>query len=143
MNPRGREVKPLSRFDYNLTTLNPNADPNAKYFKKFLATIRKIPKGKVATYGDVAYAAGFPGMARQVAWALHASVPGVPWQRVVGSGGKVLLSGEHGFEQRMRLQQEGVAFIGLRVDMDSHHYSFFKTKRVTKSSPKNKGARTP
>jgi methylated-DNA-protein-cysteine methyltransferase related protein len=113
--------------------LNLNADPNAKYFKKFLATIRRIPRGKVATYGDIAYAAGFPGMARQVAWALHASVPGVPWQRVVGSGGKVLLGGEHGFEQRMRLQQEGVAFIGQRVDMNEHHHTFF-AKRSAKSN---------
>jgi methylated-DNA-protein-cysteine methyltransferase related protein len=123
--------------------LNPNADPKAKYFQKFLATIRRIPKGKVATYGDVAYAAGFPGMARQVAWALHASIPGVPWQRVVGAGGKVLLGGEHGFEQRIRLQQEGVAFIGLRVDMNAHHHSFFSTKKSKKSPAKKKGARTP
>jgi methylated-DNA-protein-cysteine methyltransferase related protein len=120
--------------------VNPNADPNAKYFKKFLATIRRIPKGKVATYGDIAYAAGYPGMARQVAWALHTSIPGVPWQRVVGSGGKILLGGEHGFEQRMRLQQEGVAFIGLRVDMDTHHHSFFAAKR-TQKTPKKKGTR--
>jgi methylated-DNA-protein-cysteine methyltransferase related protein len=117
--------------------LNLNADPNAKYFKKFLATIRRIPRGKVATYGDIAYAAGFPGMARQVAWALHASVPGVPWQRVVGSGGKVLLGGEHGFEQRMRLQQEGVAFIGQRVDMNAHHHTFF-AKKSAKSNPGTK-----
>jgi len=126
--------------------LNPNADPNAKYFKKFLATIRRIPHGKVATYGDIAYAAGFPGMARQVAWALHASVPGVPWQRVVGAGGKVLLGGEHGFEQRMRLQQEGVAFIGQRVDMNAHHHSFFAKKSSksncgTKSAKKKKVSR--
>jgi methylated-DNA-protein-cysteine methyltransferase related protein len=122
--------------------LNPNADPNAKYFKKFLATIRRIPHGKVATYGDIAYAAGFPGMARQVAWALHASVPGVPWQRVVGAGGKVLLGGEHGFEQRMRLQQEGVAFIGQRVDMDAHHHSFFARKSARKSAKSARGAKS-
>jgi methylated-DNA-protein-cysteine methyltransferase related protein len=127
--------------------LNLNADPNAKYFKKFLATIRRIPRGKVATYGDIAYAAGFPGMARQVAWALHASVPGVPWQRVVGAGGKVLLGGEHGFEQRMRLQQEGVAFIGQRVDMDAHHHNFFakksaKSNRGIKVAQKKKVSRT-
>jgi methylated-DNA-protein-cysteine methyltransferase-like protein len=124
--------------------LNPNSDPNARYFKKFLSTIRRIPRGTVATYGDVAYAAGFPGMARQVAWALHASVPGVPWQRVVGSGGKILLGGEHGFEQRMRLQSEGVAFIGLRVNMDAHHHSFFPGKHVkagTKSTRKKNASR--
>src|SRR3954463_6566167 len=112
---------------------------DAKYFRAFLATIRRIPKGTVATYGDVAYAAGFPGMARQVAWALHAAVPGVPWQRVVGSGGKILLPAERGFEQRMRLQQEGVKFVGLRVNMDAHHHSFFKQSKVESRKSKVKG----
>ena len=100
-------------------------------FQLILRQVRRIPKGKVATYGDVAYAAGFPGSARQVAWALHGSA-GVPWQRVVGSGGKILLTGEHGFEQRMRLESEGVAFHGLRVDMKSHHHSFFPRRRSSK-----------
>jgi len=118
---------------YNRLALK--TDP--KYFRKFLAVIRRIPRGKVATYGDVAYAAGFPGMARQVAWALHAGVPGVPWQRVVGAGGKILLGGEHGFEQRMRLEQEGVAFTGLKVNMEAHHFSFFKRKAVKKARSKS------
>lgn len=97
-------------------------------FDLMLRQVRRIPKGKVATYGDVAYAAGFPGSARQVAWALHQS-SGVPWQRVVGSGGKILLGGEHGFEQRMRLESEGVKFHGLRIDMKTHHHSFFPSKK--------------
>ena len=63
-----------------------------------------VPRGKVATYGDIAYAAGYPGAARQVAWALHAESAGLPWHRIVGAGGTILLTGEHGFEQRMRLQ---------------------------------------
>src|SRR5512141_161379 len=108
-------------------------------FQQFLAQIRRIPRGKVATYGDVAYAAGYPGYARQVAWALHAGHPDVPWQRVVGSGGKILLTGEHAFEQRMRLQAEGVRFVGLRIDMRAHQYSFFKkqTSATKKQSAGN------
>jgi methylated-DNA-protein-cysteine methyltransferase-like protein len=97
-------------------------------FELILRQVRRIPKGKVATYGDIAYAAEFPGSARQVAWALHGS-SGVPWQRVVGSGGKILLGGEAGFEQRMRLEAEGVTFRGLRIDMKQHHHSFFKRKK--------------
>ncbi|ABF40065.1 methylated-DNA-(protein)-cysteine S-methyltransferase [Candidatus Koribacter versatilis Ellin345] len=108
----------------------PKTDKNL--FKEFLAQIRRIPRGKVATYGDVAYAAGYPGYARQVAWALHGGGGSVPWQRVVGSEGKILLTGEHGFEQRMRLQGEGVSFIGLRVDMKTHHFSFFGKKKPAK-----------
>jgi methylated-DNA-protein-cysteine methyltransferase related protein len=87
-------------------------------------TIRKIPKGKVATYGDVARAAGYPGAARQVAWALHTAGAGIPWHRVLGAGGKIRLPGESGLEQRVRLRAEGVAFRGDRVDMARHGYQF-------------------
>jgi methylated-DNA-protein-cysteine methyltransferase related protein len=110
-------------------------------FKAILEQVRRIPRGKVATYGDVAYAAGFPGAARQVVWALHSS-QGLPWHRVVGSGGKILLSGEHAFEQRMRLQAEGVQFRGQRIAMELHHYSFFSgdKKRSTKKPSQAKSA---
>jgi methylated-DNA-protein-cysteine methyltransferase-like protein len=94
------------------------------------ATIRKIPRGKVATYGDVAYAAGFPGAARQVVWALHGSGGLLPWQRVVGAGGKILLPGVQGAEQRLRLQAEGVAFVGLRVDMQRHRYAWPMFRKI-------------
>ena len=93
-------------------------------FTRIRSTIRKIPRGKVATYGDVAYAAGFPGAARQVVWALHGSGGELPWQRVVGAAGKILLPGVKGAEQRFMLQSEGVAFIGLRVDMKQHRYAW-------------------
>jgi methylated-DNA-protein-cysteine methyltransferase related protein len=83
--------------------------------------IRKIPKGKVSTYGDVARAAGFPGAARQVVWALRGA-RGIPWHRVVGAGGKILLPGEAALEQRFRLEAEGVLFRGGRVWMEKHQY---------------------
>ncbi len=102
----------------------------ADIFRAFIAQIRRIPRGKVASYGDVAYAAGYPGAARQVVWALHSS-RGLPWHRVIGAGGKILCTGELGFEQRLRLQQEGVRFVGLRVDIDGHRFNFFGSKRST------------
>jgi len=86
-------------------------------------TIRKIPKGKVSTYGDVARAAGFPGRARQVVWALNNS-RGLPWHRVVGAGGKILLPGEKGLEQRMRLETEGIRFRAGRVWLENHQHLF-------------------
>jgi len=101
-------------------------------FDKILRQVRRIPRGKVATYGDVAYAAGFPGAARQVVWALHSS-KGLPWQRVVGAGGKILLPGESGLEQRFRLENEGVKFRGLRVDMEEHRYAFFSRKKANRT----------
>ena len=93
-------------------------------------TVRKIPKGKVASYGEVARAAGFPGCARQVVWALRAAT-GLPWHRVVGAKGKILLPGANGFEQRLRLETEGVAFRAGRVWMEKHQYDFgpLKAKR--------------
>jgi methylated-DNA-protein-cysteine methyltransferase-like protein len=110
-------------------------------------TVRKIPKGKVSTYGDVARAAGFPGAARQVVWALQgATVRGLPWHRVVGAGGKIRLPGEAGLDQRIRLETEGVAFRNGRVWMDRHRYEFPapKRRRVTRGATRRKdGCATP
>ena len=117
----------------------PNREVDAaggSMFRDILRQIRRIPHGKVATYGDVAYAAGYPGAARQVAWALHGCGRTVPWQRVIGSGGKILCTGELGFEQRMLLQGEGVEFTGLRVRLDQHQFQFFGMRTSRKKSKK-------
>jgi methylated-DNA-protein-cysteine methyltransferase-like protein len=91
----------------------------------FRRAIRQIPRGKVATYGQVAAAAGYPLYHRQVAQLLRASPAGsLPWQRVLGSGGAIRLGGEAAMEQRMRLEMEGVRFRGKRVDMDAHQHRF-------------------
>jgi methylated-DNA-protein-cysteine methyltransferase-like protein len=104
-------------------------------FRDMLRHVSRVPRGKVATYGDIAYAAGYPGAARQVAWALHAESAGLPWHRIVGAGGKILLAGEHGFEQRLHLQSEGVSFLGLKVNMAAHHHSF-TSKKAAKTAAK-------
>lgn len=85
------------------------------------ATVRRIPKGKVATYGQVAGIAGFPGAARQVVWALR-SAQDLPWHRVLGAGGAIRLPGANGLEQRTRLEMEGVTFRGARVDLSKHQW---------------------
>jgi len=95
---------------------------------RILAAIRKIPRGKVSTYGDVARAAGYPGAARRVAWTLHRSV-GLPWHRVLGAGGEIKLRGDSAIEQRLRLEAEGVAFRGRRVDMKRHHFKFSSSRK--------------
>jgi len=89
----------------------------------FADAIRKIPRGKVATYGQVAAAAGFPRAARQVVRALRA-FSGLPWHRVVGAGGAIRVPGEHALEQRLRLEMEGVTFRGRRVHIERHQYRF-------------------
>ncbi len=93
-------------------------------FDEIRAVVAKIPKGRVATYGSVAEAAGFPGNARRVAWALRNTEGRLPWHRVLGSGGKILLPREAGAEQRLRLESEGVTFKGGRVWMERHEYHF-------------------
>jgi methylated-DNA-protein-cysteine methyltransferase related protein len=90
---------------------------------KIRAAISSVPRGKVSTYGAVARAAGFPRAARQVAKILHRSLA-LPWHRIVGSGGEIKLAGDSAFEQRLRLQREGVMFRGRRVDMRTHEYKF-------------------
>jgi methylated-DNA-protein-cysteine methyltransferase related protein len=95
---------------------------------RIVQMIRSLPKGTVSTYGAVAEAAGWPGAARQVVRILR-QVPGLPWQRVVGSGGAIKLPGENGAEQRFRLQMEGVAFRGARIDMKKHEFRFGRARR--------------
>src|ERR1022692_3930918 len=87
-------------------------------------TIRQIPRGKVATYGQVAAAAGYPLYHRHVAQLLRRTHTGLPWQRVVGAGGEIKLKFEAGMEQRMRLEMEGVKFRGKRVDMAEQQHRF-------------------
>ncbi|HYL94024.1 MAG TPA: MGMT family protein [Alphaproteobacteria bacterium] len=106
-------------------------------FPKIRAAILKIPRGKVASYGSVARAAGFPGAARQVVWALRQS-PGLPWHRVVAAGGRIALPGEAGMEQRFRLQSEGVTFSGMRVRMSEHEFHFKKTPKTAKRRRRGK-----
>lgn len=97
---------------------------------KLRRAVWKIPKGKVATYGEVARGAGFPGAARQVVWALRNSKGGLPWHRVVGAGGRIRLPGEAGLDQRLRLQSEGVRFQGEIIKMSVHEYRFGRTKKA-------------
>jgi methylated-DNA-protein-cysteine methyltransferase-like protein len=103
-------------------------------FHEILQQVRRVPRGKVATYGDIAYAAGYPGAARQVAWALHAESRTLPWHRIVGAGGRILLGGEAGQEQRMRLRSEGVRFRGLKVMIDAHRHLFSSAAKSDKSA---------
>ena len=86
--------------------------------------VSAIPKGCVATYGDIALAADTPCSARQVGWALRQAHPaqGLPWHRVVAAGGRIALQGPSSFEQRLRLEAEGVKFRGRGVRMDLHHF---------------------
>ena len=89
-------------------------------YQKFYGVIRKIPRGRVATYGQIATLAGLPGHARQVGYALHAlrGSTSVPWQRVINAAGRISLRPlTGGISQRMLLEKEGVFFDGERVSL--------------------------
>ncbi len=92
--------------------------------------IRSIPFGRVSTYGRVALAAGYPGGARQVSRILHTrwEAGKLPWHRVVGLGksgkAQIKLSGEGFIQQRMYLQEEGIA-VNDKGEIDFEIYGFY------------------
>jgi methylated-DNA-protein-cysteine methyltransferase-like protein len=102
---------------------------------RIVSTIRKLPRGKVSTYGAIARAAGYPGAARQVVGALHRAFD-LPWHRVLGAGGEIKLRGDSAVEQRLRLESEGVRFRGKRVDMKNYEFKFTRLKTITKKKKK-------
>jgi methylated-DNA-protein-cysteine methyltransferase-like protein len=105
--------------------------------ERILAAIRTVPRGYVSTYGAIAKAAGYPGAARQVVRALHTGVD-LPWQRIVGAGGEIKLQGDSAFDQRLRLEMEGVTFRGPRVNLQLHEYHFPKPTRKPARKRKSK-----
>lgn len=81
-------------------------------YQRIYAVVRRIPEGRVATYGQVASLAGLAGHARQVGYALHALPDGtaIPWHRVVNASGGISLRSMPGGElvQRGLLEREGI-----------------------------------
>ncbi len=86
-----------------------------------LAAVRRIPRGKVCTYGNVAEVAGLPRRARLVGTVLRQTpaVRGLPWYRVINAGGRISFpTGSDAYmRQRHKLEAEGVVFVGGRVDL--------------------------
>ena len=102
----------------------PPARPDAFYASVYRA-VRAIPRGRVATYGQVARWLGVQRGARAGGWALRALSPEgarrVPWHRVVSAGGRIAVRARAGHElQRRRLRAEGVRFMSGCVDMSRH-----------------------
>jgi methylated-DNA-protein-cysteine methyltransferase related protein len=92
-------------------------------YERIYATVARIPRGRVATYGQIAALAGLARRARQVGYALHAldESRSVPWHRVVNAEGRISLRGDPIFKkiQRRLLAHEGVRFdAGGRIDLE-------------------------
>lgn len=98
------------------------------FFDQVYQVVRRIPSGKVATYGQIARLLGKPRAARTVGWALHSLPSGsdVPWQRVINARGTISLDarGPGGAIQRVLLEAEGLTFDEQgRVDLAAHGWS--------------------
>jgi methylated-DNA-protein-cysteine methyltransferase-like protein len=97
-------------------------------YKQFYAVVRCIPPGKVATYGQIATLAGYPGQARQVGYALN-KLPDdqdIPWQRVINAKGQISRRANPIFEeiQQKVLESEGVHFDSHgRIDLNDYQWN--------------------
>ena len=102
-------------------------------YARIWSVVRRIPRGRVATYGQIAELAGLPGHARQVGYALHNLPPRstVPWHRVLNARGEVSprTSGDSHELQRLLLEGEGVVFnLAGRLDLKTFQWKV-KTPR--------------
>ena len=99
--------------------------PLSPSYARIYAVVRRIPRGRVATYGQVAALAGLKGHARQVGYAMHALPTGtaVPWHRVINARGEISRRSQFGEElhQRLLLEAEGVEFDWRGRVRLSHH----------------------
>ncbi len=106
-----------------------------KRYELIWAVVRRIPHGRVATYGQIAELAGFEGHARQVGYALH-NLPersNVPWHRVINAKGEISprSAGDSHELQRMLLEAEGVEIDrNGRIDLRAFRWT---SRKVVKS----------
>ena len=84
--------------------------------------VQRIPRGRVLTYGALAKALRLPGGARTAGRAMAAtpSGKGIPWHRVLGERGKILIREPYASLQRKLLESEGVRIVESRVDLKRH-----------------------
>src|SRR5271157_4095993 len=102
--------------------------------------VKLIPRGRVLTYGSLARALRLRGGARAAGRAMAAtpSGKGIPWHRVVGERGKLLIREPYASLQRKLLESEGVALIESRVDLKRHLWSPPQTKSSHPQRKRNK-----
>ena len=94
--------------------------------------VKRIPRGRVTTYGELARALRLPGGARAVGYALAACPRGrgIPWHRVVGAGGRLLIPEPRAGLQRRLLETEGVVLDGGAADLRRHAWSPVKKQKT-------------
>ncbi len=97
-----------------------------RLYEQIWEAVELIPRGQVATYGQVAAYCGIPGQARLIGYALHNLPRGsaVPWHRVINARGMISLSDIDGMyeEQKRLLRREGVRFLRDVVDLGRYRW---------------------
>lgn len=101
---------------------------DVRVYNRIYEVVRRIPRGRVATYGQIAVLAGIPRHARQVGYALSNTPEGVnlPWHRVLNAAGCVSLRSRPGSDdfQQVLLEGEGVEFgLGGRVKLAKYQWT--------------------
>ncbi|MGB6874595.1 MAG: MGMT family protein [Candidatus Acidiferrales bacterium] len=102
---------------------------NGGGWKRIYQTVKRIPRGRVVTYGRLARLLQVRGGARTVGFAMAGcpSGQGIPWHRVVGAGGRLLPREPYASKQRMLLETEGTTFLGMKVDIATHEWKPVKS----------------
>ena len=93
--------------------------------KRVHALVRRVPAGRVVTYGQVAVLVGAPHAARAVGQAMRVCPASVPWHRVVNGRGTISRRGDGSgaLSQRLLLEGEGVRFVRGRIDFERYRWT--------------------
>ena len=104
-------------------------------WKPVYQLVKTIPRGRVVTYGQIARVLKLPGGARTAGRAMAASPSGqgIPWHRVLGAGGRMLIREPYAQMQRQLLMSEGVELHGSRVDMKRYAWIFPRKTRKSRA----------
>lgn len=100
----------------------------SEFAQKVIAIVKKVPRGKVASYSQIAALAGKPHAARGVSWILHSCAKShhLPWHRILNARGEIAFrKGSKEFlEQKQLLLGEGVSFLTRAgVDLEKHRWT--------------------
>ena len=116
----------------------PSIHPN---YARIYSVVKRVPRGRVATYGQIAVLAGMPRHARQVGYALNKLPEGerVPWYRIINSQGRISARSRPGSDdfQRILLEGEGVGF-DIRGKVSLEKYGWKPRVQSLQSSRKSK-----
>jgi methylated-DNA-protein-cysteine methyltransferase-like protein len=104
--------------------------------------VKQIPRGRVLTYGALARALRLPGGARTAGRAMSATprAKGIPWHRVLGANGKILIREPYASLQKKLLESEGIAVVESRINLKKHLWTPPKKKRSATKNTRGSAA---